>query len=156
VGHESAAPTVTSVETMLPRQSVISEKCCSVIFVLDFAVLVVIDRRLWRPWRHAFVDFVKVLGLGETRYLVRRRETAKHYTDDTAEHDMTRLDDIDTGSIAALFTATSTPSVLTFLPPDAVRYGYGDVSVSVCLCVCHVDILRPNNGVDHHATFTRL
>jgi len=31
---------------------------------------------------------------------------------------------------------------------------YGDVAV--CVCVCHVDVLCPNDRVDHHATFTRL
>jgi len=31
---------------------------------------------------------------------------------------------------------------------------YGDVAV--CYCVCHVDVLFPNDCVDHRTTFTRL
>jgi len=47
-----------------------------------------------------------------------------------------------------------------FMTPERTALGLLLLSLRGCLCgslcVCHVDVLCPNDWVNHHATFTRL
>jgi len=100
-------------------------------------------RPFFRPWLVVGVPVV-CQSLHGFRVAVRLGEALRC----TASAENTRF--------CASEQSTGNVVLWSLLPERSASGGICCGDVAVCVSVCHVDVLCPNDWVDHHATFTRL